>query len=267
MSYLGCRFHVCIHKAKILSHKRKVNAMNRAYVLFLGILLVGGTCGEAIGQTYRGASYGNQGPGSQARPQYVSPASIGWRQVVARDATFRLQLPDDWQEVGQQILEDFSAVSPRSESYGSGEVEVFANQMARDKILPSYQLILPPAKSALMARLMSSPLSPSQVVTGLFPQVAGGAMRNVRILKVQELPWLPGFSTALIFYQYLLLPRADAAYASTLPPALLSQRQVPMTAVAVISTTPGNGIAWTMTYAVLAALSWLSVKWRSSVPR
>jgi len=184
---------------------------------------------------------------------YVDPDSLTWHTVMAHDATFQLALPNGWQETGPQILENFLALSEQGESFGSGIAEVFANTEAKRLILPGYKAVLPPEQSELMSRLLAPPLDPVQVVTQLFPQVSGGAMQNVRVVEAHPIPSAPGTTAALIHYQFILFPRRDAAFASGLPPELLSMDEVPMEAMGVISTNPGNGATWTLTYGTISA--------------
>ncbi len=90
----------------------------------------------------------------------------------------------------------------------------------------------------LMSRSFAPPLAPVDVIRTLYPQVAGGAIQNMRILGSRELVSQGQLGAALVHYQYTLLPHQDPAFQSTLNPALLTQNQILMEGVALIMTFP-----------------------------
>jgi hypothetical protein len=190
---------------------------------------------------------------SSPQASYVSPDAFSWHTVVARDATFRLQLPVSWHEVGPETLESFQAMSEQGESMVSGMLQVYTNRDVLRPNLVANQSLLSRVQLVLMSRLLSAPLTPTEVVTKLFPQIAHGAIQNVRIVQTHMLPSAPGGLSALLLYQYTLFPRRDAAYLSQLPPTLRNQTKVQMGAWATISTDQGNGLTWGLTYGIIAA--------------
>jgi hypothetical protein len=183
-------------------------------------------------------------------------------QVIANDGTFKVSLPGGWEQIGEATLER-ALFFRGQESFAAGVEQVWTNPAMLHYSLPGYAAILPPAQLALKSRLLSPPLNPEQIVTELFPQLAGrlrdrgGAVQNLRIFNSipaggQEY----GFDAQLITYEYILVPRFDDAFtAAVLPPALRAQRDgAAMWAAAFIVTFPyTGGGTWSFGYRVINA--------------
>jgi len=180
-------------------------------------------------------------------------------QVIANDGTFSVWLPAGWQQIGQATWDGALFFSGQGESFAAGVEQVFTNAAMLRANLPGYSAILSPAQLVLKSRLLAPPLSPLQVVTELFPQLAGGtrgAVQNLRIFDSIPAGQEYGFNEILVTYQYILLPRRDAAFAAAIvPPALRAQSQgAAMWAVAFIVTFPYTGQGtWSFGYRIISA--------------
>ena len=191
-----------------------------------------------------------------ARMQAASngPASpAGFRRIQSPSGTVTLSVPADWQPM-PPLGSNFSAVSPRGESFSCGEMDIYWDQASmRNTLEAAHMMGANRLQIAYMQRMVSPQLRPAEIVAQLFPQISGGAMQNVRILGTRPLP--DGASS--VHYQYLLLPQRDLLYASTLPPRLRHYSQVPMKGEAHIQLVSGVAVGvsrtWGFLYAVISA--------------
>ena len=197
-------------------------------------------------QSRRGAC-----PSRQIQSTEVNQAAF--QQILADDGTFTLQVPIGWEKMGPATFEGSSIVSKRGEGLASGMVVVYANQSMLQTNLHALSTIYPPLQLVLMSRLLSRPLSPLEVVRYLFPQIANGAMQNVRILGYRTLSAEAPAPIMVVRYLSTLFPQQDAAFASLLPPRLRTQYQVTTETVAVIWSPINSGLTWTFSYLMITA--------------
>lgn len=229
--------------------------MKKSGPLYLGVFLLL-ACAEARAQykTASGAYPAQAGVGGYSGP---AQAQIWLRPIRSSDGILTMVLPADW-NVTSPTGEHFHADSRRGESLNAGRVDVSADYGTMVSLVQANQAMgAPPQLLALLQRLVAPPLPPDGVVRYLLPQLSGGAMQNVHILGIRDMGAAGNMRTAMIYFQYTLLPQRDALWRSLLPPALMDQRQVPMQGLAVIATSPvfalGPCHTWTMLYNILEA--------------
>jgi hypothetical protein len=160
----------------------------------------------------------------------------GFQLVQAQDQTLTVCIPRNWMAGGP--FENFQALSPLGETFGSGTVAVFPNQQSAMRVAQLLQGVLPPEQLATMIRLASPPLLPGQVIGSLIPQLAPTAILRMRVLQVVPLFTTPQAAAAFVHYQYILLPQQDALLAALVNPALRSLTAVPMEGAGFVVTFP-----------------------------
>src|SRR5207302_4695012 len=181
------------------------------------------------------------------------PTSGSFRWIRSAGGEVGMAVPANWQ-VAPSAGQNFGAFSVRGESFSCGLLDVFADLSSMSNAQQASAMMGRPRQElAFMQRLVSPPLTPDQIVGRLFPQISGGAIQNLRVLGARQLP----DGSALVAYQYALLPQRDALYRTLLPPALQRYSQVPMQGEAHIHLVPGMRAGavrtWSFLYAIVSA--------------
>jgi hypothetical protein len=221
----------------------------------------------------------------------VRAADVSWGVVAAPDGTFQVQIPQHWGVAKAFSWTDFRAFSREGESVRAGKADVFPNQQSSMAMIQLFQqrtsglqsaltfaqvppnligalqqmqgsenlqllaaLGFTPQDLQLMVRTILPPYShPVEVIRTLLPEVANGAIRNVRILHAQNVSVATGVGGAMVAYAYDLNPRGDSAFATLVAPSLLNYTAVPMRGFAIIYTLPPAGLP--VSSGLLAALN------------
>lgn len=185
--------------------------------------------------------------------RYAGPGTAYFHRVQSADGVVSMDVPADWQ-AGSSIAGTFRAYSPRGESFSCGKADIFLNYPSMEVTAQTLRMLGTSRQElALLSRLASPPLDPENIVLRLLPQIAGGAMQNLRILGSWPLPE----GGTLIYYRYMLLPQRDALFRSLLAPALWAYGQVAMQAEVRLYRVPGMpvGVAriWSFLYQIVEA--------------
>jgi hypothetical protein len=206
----------------------------------------------------------------------IWPNALHWVRVNATDGTFEASLPDQWQ-VLRSAWPSFNAFSENGEYFRAGMWDIFADRQSALALLqglsadgteqalaaigaPPYmvnllqqtharevqQLLAASGLTAqdleLSLRDVLPPYSPpAAIISQLLPQIANGAIQNMRIMGVGNIAPYGPFRGALVAYQYTLVPRRGDAFAVLVAPSLMNYSQVPMRGFAVIYTLPPSG--------------------------
>jgi hypothetical protein len=183
----------------------------------------------------------------------MPPTPLSFRWIRSAGGEVGMAVPADWQ-IAPPAGQNFGAFSGRGESFSCGLLDVFADLGSMRNAQQAFAVMGRPRQElAFMQRLVSPPLTADQIVSRLFAQISGGAIQNLRVLGARQLP----DGSAIVAYQYVLLPGRDALYRTLLPPALQRYSQVPMQGEAHIRLVPGMRAGavrtWSFLYAIVSA--------------
>jgi hypothetical protein len=211
---------------------KKPTASFRATSVLLGSAL----CILAIRQI----GWGQKTSGAQGRATaFAAQPTVSFRTVQTQDRIVTVSIPADWLAAG--TFDDFKSFSAQDgESFHSGRAEVWPDPQALRlglRVL-AQTLPMPPEQLTWVSRFVAPPLAPVDVIRGLYPQLAGGAIQNMRVSDYRVLFSQGQLGVGLIHYQFVLLPQRDIVFQSMLPPVLRAQRLVPMEGGALIMTFP-----------------------------
>lgn len=167
-------------------------------------------------------------PGTARRTPPVNnsapDAPMSFREVRAQDGSFSAKVPADWR-VTSALLRYFQIDSPGGEKVIAAALDVTADAQSLQNyvaLMQQHGIRVPQDELALMGRLVSRPLPPTDVVRVLFPRVGGGSVQNMSIVESQNLG-TSQVSGALVHYKYTLAPGQVAmegeALVFTLPPS------------------------------------------------
>jgi hypothetical protein len=224
-----------------------------APVRYLGIVVV--VAGLLLLGTKNSQSSAIRGAGVSRSSQNPAAASVPWYRQLADDYTYQVALPGGWQRVGNATLDYGLFFSTQGESLAMGTEQVFMNRAMLNAQLPGYSYVIPRALLVLKSRMLSPPLAPLQVVTWLMPQIARGAIQNLRVRGTSTVGEDYGFRKMLVLYEYTFVPQRDPAFATQLHPALRTRPQVRMQGAALVITYPylAGQATWTFGYLFLNA--------------